>query len=251
MAIARAAAVLVLLLSVIQGAARAAAEPFLDLYTGKSFTRDGDVRIRQPALGNDFTVESVSFDDESFRSPIWYGVRAGYFFEQTPWLGVAAEFVHFKILAETAETRRLTGTRGGVPVDTTARVDTVVQEFSITHGVNYLTLDLLVRYSLLSDPERFPRGRLQLYAGAGAGPVITHAENRIDGVENDERYEVGGVGVQGFVGIRALLFRHFGLFAEYKLTRSRLEVGVAGGDAQVRETTHHVVGGITIPLPVF
>ncbi len=244
----RAALALAALLA-LRGPGSAAAEPFLDLYAGKSTTRAADVRIRQPALGNDFTVEQVSFDDESFRSPIWYGLRAGYFSRRLPWLGAGLEFVHFKILADTAGTARIRGTRAGSPVDTTARVDTVVQEFDISHGVNYLTVDLLVRYPLLADRERFPGGRLQPYAGAGVGPVIAHAENRVGGVENDERYEIGGLGVQGFVGIRLLLFRHLGLFAEYKLTRSSLEVGIAAGEGRVRETTHHLIGGITVPLP--
>jgi hypothetical protein len=134
-------------------------------------------------------------------------------------------------------------------MDTTARVDSVVQQFQITHGVNYLTLDILFRYSLLPDGERFRHGRVQLYGGVGLGPVITHAENRIDQVKNDEAYEVAGAGVQAFIGARALLFKYFGVFAEYKFTHSRLEVGAAGGDGRVTENTHHLAWGVTIPLP--
>lgn len=229
----------------------AAAEPFLDLYTGKSFTQSSDITVKQPTLSNDYTFKDVSFDDESFETPPWYGLRAGYYFESYPWLGTAIEFFHFKMVTDTSENKRLMGIRDGTIVDTTARVNSIIQQFQITHGVNYLTLDALVRYRFLEDREQFRKGRVQLYGGLGVGPVIAHAENVVDDVRNGEGYEVGGVGIQAFVGARALLFKHFGLFAEYKFTHSGLEIGVAAGVGMVEENTHHLVGGVTIPLPSF
>jgi hypothetical protein len=58
-------------------------------------------------------------------------------------------------------------------------------------------------------------------------------------------------GIQAFVGARTLLFKHFGLFAEYKFTHSRLEIEVTRGHGGLGENTHHLVRGITIPLPSF
>lgn len=231
--------------------APAGAEPFLDLFAGKSFALNSDLDLKQPRSGSDFTIEDVSFDDQSFKSPPWYGLRAGYFFEKHPWLGTALEFFHFKIFAETEESKRFRGTRDGAAVDTLARIDSVVQRFEVSHGVNYLTLDALVRYSLFEDPERFRHGRVQLYGGLGVGPVITHTESRIDNVRSDRGYEIAGAGVQAFAGLRALLFKYVGLFAEYKFTHSRLDVGVASGDARLDENTHHLIGGVTIYLPSF
>lgn len=106
----------------------AAAEPFLDLATGKSSTARSDVHIEQP-LGNDFTVRDMAFEDRSFENPPVYGVRAGYSFERLPWLGVALEFFHFKMIDDTSAERRLTGTRSGAWIDATVRVDSVVQRF--------------------------------------------------------------------------------------------------------------------------
>jgi hypothetical protein len=71
----------------------------------------------------------------------------------------------------------LTGTRLEAPVDTTTRMDTVVQQFQISHGVNYLMLDGLVRYPFRQDSERLPKGRVHVYGGLGLGPVIAHPEN--------------------------------------------------------------------------
>lgn len=227
----------------------AQAEPFVDLYTGKSYTRDADVRIRQEGLGNDFRVHDVRFDDESFSDPQYYGGRVGYFFDRAPWLGVAIDFVHFKIIADTDETKRFTGTLAGAPLDARLPMSTIVQRFDITHGVNYLTINGLVRYSLLTDAERFPHGRIQLFAGAGLGPVITHAENSIQDVHNRRSYEVAGLGVQGFAGVRMMLFKYVGAFAQYRFTRSDLDVRVASGRGKVEEISHHLVGGLTFSLP--
>jgi hypothetical protein len=152
------------------------AEAFLDLYLGKSFTQDSDIHIEQRPLANDYTFEGVAFHDNSFKDPPYYGLRAGYFFERHPWLGLGVEFFHFKTSADTSEVRPLRGTRNGSPVAGAVPVNSVVQRFAITHGVNYLTLDALFRYPLLPSPERFPHGRLQLYAGMGLGPVIAHPE---------------------------------------------------------------------------
>ena len=55
-------------------------------------------------------------------------------------------------------------------------------------------------------------------------------------------------GIQAFVGARTLLFKHFGLFAEYKFMHSRLDGGIGSGRANKSENTHHLVEGTTIPL---
>jgi hypothetical protein len=186
-------ALLALVVLVLASPARAAGEAFLDLYTGRSATRDADLRVRQPALGNDF---------------------------------------------------RLSGVRGGAPVDARVPIDSVVQAFSISHGVNYLTLDVLARARLLRDPARRPHGALHLYAGLGAGPVIGHPENRIEGRGNRERYEYAGLGAVGLAGARVWVTRGVGLFVEYRFTAADLEVGAALGEARVDERTHHVIGGV-------
>lgn len=222
------------------------AEAFLDLYLGKTFTHDSDIHIKQSRLANDYTFEGVTFHDNSFKDPPYYGLRAGYFFERHPWLGLGVEFFHFKISADTSEVRPLRGTRNGSPVAGAVPVNSVVQRFAITHGVNYLTLDALFRYPLLTSPERFPRGRLQLYAGMGLGPVIAHPEMHIDHVRFQPGYEIAGLGVQGFVGTRFLIFKHLGVFGEYKFTHSGLSVTVPSGTGRVQENTHHLVGGLTI-----
>lgn len=228
----------------------AGAEVFFDGFIGKSFTHDSDVKIKQPGLGNDFTIADLSFDDDSFKAPWYYGYRLGYFFERLPAFGVSLEFFHFKILGQTEESKQIRGAVSGASLDASVPVNTIVERFDASHGVNYIMFDVLLRHPLWPDPERFPRGRVQLYGGAGLGPVVTHGETRIQN-QKLEKYEVAGLGVQGFVGARALIFKHFGLFAEYKFTHARLEFDVVGGRARVDENTHHLIGGFSIHFPSF
>lgn len=222
------------------------AEPFLDAYLGKSFTQDSDIHIRQPRSVSDYTFENVTFNDDSFSSPPYYGLRAGYFFESHSWLGLAVEFFHFKIDAEVSDVRPLRGTHTGSSVAGAVQVKSLVQQFEVSHGVNYLTLDALFRYPLMTSPEQFPHGRLQLYTGVGLGPVIAYPETRIDNVRSGSGYEVAGLGVQGFVGVRFLIYKYLGVFGEYKFTHSALSVSVPSGTGHVQENTHHLVGGLTI-----
>lgn len=228
--------------------ARAQGEVLFDLLGGKAFVSGSDVEIDEPSRGNDFTVHGVSFDDESFRSPPWYGLRVGYFLASRPWIGGGIEFFHYKMLAETGEVRRVTGRRSGEAVDSRERIDRSLQRFDVSHGVNFLTADLVVRRGWLRDPERFPNGRIQPYAGFGVGAAIAHPENVVQGRANDQAYELGGAAVQVFLGTRVFLGERLGLVAEYKFSHASLDVGVAGGEARVSAEAHHLLGGITLPL---
>lgn len=224
------------------------AEWIFEGYLGNSSTQNNDLRISQPAIGSRFSVKNVSFDDESFTSPVYYGARLGYFFSSWPWLGASFDFFHFKMIVETDESKRFVGTRNGAPIDIVQPVDTVVQGFAISHGVNYLTLNAIVRKGFFAEPERFPQGRLQGYAGVGPGVIVAHPENRIEGLKNKQAYEFGGVGVHAFLGARWMFFKHLGLFAEYKFTHSDLDVNLKVGNAKVNETTHHAVFGFSVPF---
>jgi hypothetical protein len=227
---------------------RGAAEWFVEAYLGKSFTHDTDLKINQPANATGYTVHDLSFDDESFRSPFYYGTRAGHFFRRIPWLGVSFDFFHFKMMADTGESKHFTGMHNGAPINTVQPVDTLIQNFNISHGVNYLTLNAILRKGFFTDGERFPNGRLQAYVGVGPGLVIAHPENQVEGVGNHQQYELAGVGVHTFAGVKWLLFKYLGVFGEYKFTHSHLKVDLGVGDAKLGETSHHTVLGITVPF---
>src|SRR5262249_7712829 len=112
-------------LVVMSLAAPAAGEPFLDVFTGVSFTPDADGHVKQPAAGNDFTVHDRSFSPGLSEGAPYYGFRVGYFLPSVPWLGFGMEFFHFKMFGETGDTRLVSGTRGGAPIDAQIPVNSV------------------------------------------------------------------------------------------------------------------------------
>ena len=225
------------------------AEPLIDFYFGQQFTENSDIRFKQHSLGNDFTFHDVSLDSQSFVSPFYWGLRGVYYFERVPWLGVGVEYIHMKAFAETSDVRRLTGIRSGAPVDTRLPMNTVVQGFSVSHGLNYVLFNGYLRHGFYKDPDRFPAGRVQPYGGVGVGPVIVHPENSVEHLDNGGGYDLGGAGGQVCLGVRLLLLKHLGVFAEYKFTFSGLEVNVAHGSAEFDERSHHLIGGLTVALP--
>ena len=56
--------------------------------------------------------------------------------------------------------------------------------------------------------------------------------------------------MQGLMGTY-FVFKYLGVFVEYRFTRSELTVDLARGEGRVDENTHHIFGGITVPLPSF
>jgi lipid A oxidase len=219
----------------------ARAETNLSLFIGKAFTNDSDVRIRQ-SNNTSLTFHGVSWSDESFVNPIYYGGRVTHYFKRAPDWGVAVDFFHYKVLSDTNAVLPVTGTRDGAPVSGNERFGDTIQRFDMTHGVNYLTLNAVHRWRLRPTGDAFRNGRLQPYVGLGMGAVIPHVEARVNGVFKGN-YQVRGPGFQFFGGASYGLTRRWSMFAEYKFTHTTLTVDIPGGDARTTLNTHHLVLG--------
>jgi opacity protein-like surface antigen len=221
-------------------------ETTIAVYSGKSFTSDNDLQLHQPGNNTNLRFGGVAYEDQSFSSPIYYGVRITHFFKQKPWLGAAIDFVHYKAYALTDRTVHAVGTDHGTPVDRGQRLDDTVQRFSISHGVNYLTLNILGRLRWKRD-ERYPEGRLQPYAGLGVGGLLLHPESVIGG-RSFQQYEWNGLGYVLFAGLDYRVTRRWGLFVEYKFNRRNVNVRVVDGTADTRLNTHHLAFGTSYRL---
>lgn len=218
-------------------------------YLGKSWSDDADLSVAQPATGTDLTYSGVSFDDHAFQGPLYYGAKLGRYFDNWPWLGLELEFTHFKIFARTGEVRPVSGTRGGAPVSGSEPVSTTVQTFSISHGVNMLTLNAVGRVGLMKD-SRHPHGRVQAYGGAGAGLVVNHAESQVNGVFKEQYQLDDGPGLEALLGLRYLPFKMESsdgpaAFVEYKLTYTEPDFDIDRGEGSLGALlTQHVVFGL-------
>ncbi|HEX8820734.1 MAG TPA: hypothetical protein VF794_12470 [Archangium sp.] len=234
-----------LLGGLLAGGGIAHAETTLLLYVGVSFTHDSNVRLRQPG-GTDLTYRDISWTSQSWTSPIYYGVRLTHHFEARRDWGVMLDFFHDKVFADTEQAVRVTGTRGGEPVEGMEPMAATVQRFNMSHGMNYLTLDVLHRWN--TCPEPGCTGRVQPYVGAGAGLVIPHVEATM-GDQAVSEYQVRGPAFQVLGGVAWPFASRFALSSEYRFTHTSPTVDVPGGTLETSIDTHHLIAGPSFRLP--
>ena len=205
-------------------------------YIGGAHTSSSALTVMQPSLGTNLTFENVRLESRSFDPPLYYGVRGSYFLSRMPYFGIEAELIHLKVFSNPQQTVRVTGVRRGTTANGELPLGEIVQQYSISHGVNLLLFNGAVRHA--------PSGRVILSARAGVGPTLPHTESRIE-EQSQEQYEIGRVAWQVAAGAEVRLWK--GLFAlgEYKFTRTRQSGKVFSGTAESLLRTHHGVLGLS------
>ena len=206
-------------------------------YLGGAHTASSDLTISQPTLGNNLTFEDVRLRSRSFDPPLYYGFRGGYFLNQAPFLGFEAEFIHLKVFSDPQQRVRVTGQHRGVPIDRELLLGELVQQYSISHGVNLLLFNVAGR-------QRIGGEHLIVTARAGLGPTLPHTESRIED-QAQEQYEIGRLGWQVAGAAEFKLWQRLYVLGEYKFTRSKQRGKVSSGTAESLRRTHHGVFGLS------
>jgi opacity protein-like surface antigen len=193
-------------------------------------------------LGTDVTLASVEYHGESFTSPQYYGYRLTWFSRKRSWLGVEAEFVHPKAFADTGRVTRASGQVGGMRIEQPVPVGSVIERFSISHGLNMVLFNAVARHAFGS---RGTRARVVVAGRFGAGPTIPHAESTIEGRQSAEGYAWGAPVWQAAAGVQVRLVTRLDAVSEYKFTRTRQSVDVDRGKADGVFASHHIVFGLS------
>ncbi|MBA3963790.1 MAG: outer membrane beta-barrel protein [Chthoniobacterales bacterium] len=232
-----------LLLGLAGFTATARAEIDFSIFTGVALSQDSDLDLHQNG-GTNLTFHKVSFKGRDFETPPYYGARLLWYPSQESHWGFGAEFFHLKLYTETGDTVHVTGQRNGIGVDDNERIDDTVQQFSISHGLNFALADIVYRWQPGQRGQDF-FGHLQPYVGLGLGAVIPHVESEVN-QEFHEEYQVHGPGVQALAGVNVSLTKHWGLLFEYKFTYADLDsLDIPHGSIEITPLTHSLVGGIT------
>lgn len=220
----------------------ASAEWTLALFIGGARTNDSPLTLVQPGESTAVTLSPVSYGAASFDAPIYYGYRAG-FFQHAGWLGFEGEFIHLKVIADTARSADVTGTVRGEIVSGPRPIADVIEQFSITHGVNLLLMNVVARREAGSrDSSGSPRWILAARGGVGA--TVPHAESTVRGIVR-EQYEWGALSLQAASGVELRVTQRLYVTGEYKLTRTVQDVSIVSGSARAPLITHHGVVGVT------
>jgi hypothetical protein len=227
------------------GAALGAAAPahaqwFGGLYFGANATRPADVEISQPARDTSLTFNDVRSDARPFTSPQYYGVRIGRLFGARARFGVDLELIHLKVIGRTQDAFAVSGRADGIPVSGTVRMDTLVQRYSMTHGLNFILVNFIARHPLAG-------GRFALIGRLGAGPTYPHAETTVGGMSR-EQYEIAGSGVHAAAGLDIKIKGRVSAISEYKLTAAKPRISIAEGTGRMRAVSHQVAVGLAFGL---
>jgi hypothetical protein len=212
-------------------------------YLGGARTSSSSLAISQPALGNELTFEDVQFQSRSFNPPLYYGFRGGYFIRRAPFIGIEAEFIHLKVFSNPQQRVRASGVRRGAAIGRELPLGEIVQQYSISHGVNLLLFNVAARHGIGRVPDS-ASGRLIFTGRAGIGPTLPHTESNIDG-QPQQQYEIGRLAWQVAGGVEFKLWRGMYALGEYKFTRTRQEGKIASGRAESLLRTHHGVFGLS------
>ena len=197
-------------------AAPAKAEPTVSVYGGASFSPHAGVDF-DPGDGIQRRV-TPKWDAKNFEMPPYYGVRATWWLESMPQIGLAVDFTHAKAAAE--------------PLP---RPFTVLE---FTDGVNFLTANLIYRHQM--------EGRFTPYIGAGAGLAIPHVEATIPGFTQTAEYQITGIAAQAFIGVDTKITDNWSVFGEYKAGYAQIDADLqGGGNLDTHVISHQFLVGVT------
>jgi len=219
-------------------------EVAISAYGGAASSGRSDLRLERTD-GTSVTLADVDWKDESDRSPPFYGVRLGYWFGEDPRWGVNLDFTHAKAIVNTTQVVDVSGTTPTGTVDGRQPIATHLDSFELSHGLNFLTFNVVRRWFPKGKRDGSFGGRLQPYLGGGVGLAIPHVEAMVDG-ERTSEYQAAGPTLQFALGCNVDVAGPVSAFLEYKLNWADLRLDLAG-DTQVRTSllTHQYIVGLT------
>jgi hypothetical protein len=203
----------------------ARSEVSLALYSGKSVPDQSDLHLQQGST--DLTFKNVHWSDRSFQNPVYYGARVSYWFDEQPQSGMALDFTHAKIYLAEEDRVKVRGVRNGQAVSGTEPIADSINSFSLSHGLNMLTVNALYRW--FSNRSQSLPGQTHFYSGLGAGISIPHVEADINGVKTERYQFAAGPVVNGLVGLNYEVTKHLSAFLELKLSFADVNADLHGG----------------------
>lgn len=211
------------------------------LYLGKNLPQTSYLKISQDLNRTFLRFENVKFTDKSFEFPIYYGAKLSYSFRfVNPKIFAEIEFIHSKIYSEQSQFVKVFGIYRDSLVDTVIRLGDIVQNFSVSHGLNYALFNFGYRADF-SD-------HISAFAKFGVGLSISHIEATVDSLSL-EGYKVDAFAVQVGGGLIYRFHRKFSGFVELKYTSGEISnAKIYGGTIETFIRMWHIVFGLSYDI---
>jgi len=193
-------------------------------YMGAAGTSSNTLAVT-PASTPPFSMSDVAYKGQAFRSPWYYGVRAGWLPAATKGAGVEIEWTHAKAIAQ---------------IDPRA---SDLNAFQQSHGLNFLLGNLAYRFPAACS------GRCTAVVRGGAGISTPHVESTFRNV-HQEQYQRGGFAWQLGGGLEYHVWQFLYGIADARITRVA-EHHLRGAGVEIAGSffTRHVDFGVALRLP--
>jgi opacity protein-like surface antigen len=217
------AVTLVVMAGVVLSGRASSAEWFADVYSGASVTRDHDVTVHDRGAGLGV------YRDAEFATSLAYGARLGHYFDDLPFVGLAADLFSFSPNIRPQAARRdgcflVTGCGSGE--SRTGRIDI---------DTRALSLDLMLRLPLFKTTEE-PHGVLQPYVAVGVPLFFTTVTPRSTRPFHNQDDETDvSLGYKAAAGVAFRVYTNLDLFGEYRYTHTSTSVDLR--DAVIRKAS--------------
>ena len=206
----------------------------VSVYAGGMHTEPADVRVEQPASATDLLFEDMPFEARSLESPIYYGYRVGHNVPRRRWLFLEAELIHGKLYPRSPQATRGSGRVRSEPA-TQVPFSSVVEDFNVSHGLNFILGNILVRRPVTP--------RFVATARIGVGALLPHTESVVEG-ERRGRYEWAGLAAHLSGGAEVRIWHRVAATAEYKWSRATPRLALARGHVTLTTRSHHLAVGV-------
>ena len=193
-------------------------------YMGAAGTSSNTLTV-SPSAGAPFSIPGVAYKGQAFRSPWYYGVRAGWLPAGTKGIGVEVEWNHAKAIAQ---------------IDPRS---SDLNAFQQSHGLNFLLGNVAYRFSPGCS------GRCTAVVRGGAGISTPHVESTFRNA-HQEQYQYGGPAWQAGAGLEYHVWQFVYGVADARITRvSEKHLRGAGVDIAGSFFTRHVDFGVALRAP--
>lgn len=213
----------------------------ISFYFGKNIPQSTYLKISQDINKTFLRFENIQLKDKAFEFPLYYGMKLSYDLKFiNPRVFAELEFIHSKVYSDPSQVVKVFGIYRDLPIDTLMRLGDIVQNFSISHGLNYTILNFGYKINLNSATLAFLK--------FGVGLSIPHFETTIDSL-SFERYELEGFVVQFSGGFSLKIYKRVSNFIELKYTSGEiLNAGIFGGTAETFIKMWHIVLGLSYSI---
>ena len=205
----------------------ARAEGYLAAFGGYSFPQnediDADLNVDTGALGRGLSLENLRLREVEMDNSRVYGAKFGYFFTHSVLggnLGIELEAYRFH-----PDLKEQTVTTPGTLLRLGVFRFIFVTKVTIDDAdldVTAIAVNGLYRRPFAKS-QKFPRGRLQAYAGPGVGIFNANLQTKTSFLKElkDTEDRDLALGFQVLGGVKLFLSKHIALFGEYRFIQTR------------------------------